>query len=239
MRTLLRWTKRVGLIMLALLLAAVIFKDDILKSVVAWWIRTETGLDAKIGAFEVALLSPTVTIKNFRLYNTAEFGGSILLDIPECHMEYDRDALSLHKLHLILLRFNLAELHTVKNPSGKLNVTSLMGKMQTRAGRQNHDAPGGMKYEFAGIDKLELTLGRLKSSDLGDPKKNEVREIGWTNQVVSNVRSIGDLYGGLFLIMLKQGRIDFPKRPNEVTNEITDPLTEILPPPKTNEPAPR
>jgi hypothetical protein len=228
---------RIGIILVALLLALIIFKNEIIKSVVSRRIRAETGMDAKIGTFDVALFSPTVTIKNFKLYNTAEFGGSVLLDIPEFHLEYDRNALSLHKLRLILLRFNLAELHTVKNQGGQLNVTSLMNGMQTRVARQNNGKIGGTKYEFEGIDTLELTLGRLKTTDLGHPGKNEVREIGWTNQVVSNVKSIGDLYGGLFLIMLKQGRIDFPKRPNELTNELTKLLPDPLPAPTTNEPA--
>jgi hypothetical protein len=230
---------RIGIILVVLVLGLIIFKNEIIKTVVARRIRAETGMDVKIGTFDVGLLSPTVTIKNFKLYNTAEFGGSVLLDIPEFHMEYDRNALSLHKLHLILLRFNLAELHQVKNPGGQLNVTSLMGKMQTRVAKPDNGKIGGTKYEFEGIDTLELTLGRFKTTDLGNPGKNEVREIGWTNQVVSNVKSIGDLYGGLFLIMLKQGRLDFPRHPSELTNGIANPLTETFPPPKTNEAAPR
>jgi len=239
MRAFLRWTKRVGLGVLALFLAAILFKDDIIKSVVARRIRAETGLDAKIGAFEVALLSPTVTIKNFRLYNTAEFGGSIFLDIPEFHVEYDRRALSLQKLHLALLRFNLAELHVVKNTSGQLNFEALSKKMQNRVTKQDKSTTTAMKYEFDGIDTLELTLGKAKFTDLGNPKKSDEREIGWTNQVVSNVKSVGDLYGGLFLIMLKQGRIDFPKRPRELTNELTKSLSESFSATTTNEPAPR
>lgn len=235
MRTFLRWATRVGLVLLALLLTLIIFKNEIIKSVVARRIRAGTGMDVKIGTFDVGLLSPTVTIKNFKLYNPAEFGSSIFLDIPEFHLEYDRNALSLHKLHLSLLRFNLAELHTVKNPDGKLNVTSLMSGMQTRVAKQNNGKIGGTKYEFEGIDTLELTLGRLKTTDLGNPRKNEVREIGWTNQVVSNVKSIGDLYGGLFLIMLKHGRIDFPKHPGELAGAITNALPGSISTPATNE----
>jgi len=232
-----RWVKRIGLVLLALLMALIVFKNDILKAVAGRRIRAETGMDVKIGAFDVALLSPTVTIKHFKLYNTAEFGGSIFLDIPEFHAEYDRRALALRKLHLLLLRFNLAELHVVKNSSGQPNVTALMGKMQTRAAKQKKNKTAETKYEFDGIDTLELTLGKAKFTDLSNPAKNEEREIGWTNEVVYNVKSIGDLYGGLFLIMLKQGRIDFPKHPSEITNVNANPLPEPLPAPATNEAA--
>lgn len=237
MKVFLRWAKRAVIIALALLLALIIFKNDILKPVTARRIRAETGMDVKIGAFDLALLSPTVTIRNLKLYNTAEFGGSIFLDVPEFRAEYDRRALALQKLHLVLLRFNLTELNVVKNAAGQTNVTELLERVQSRAEEQNRIRIGRTKYEFDGIDTLELTLGRAKFTDLGNPAKNEQRDIGWTNEVVYNVKSVGDLYGGLFLIMLKQGRIDFPKHPSEFTNEIMRSLPEPTTVPTTNEPA--
>ena len=237
MKAFFRWAKRIGLVLSALLMALILFKNDIIKSFAARRIRAETGMDVKIGAFDVALLSPTVTIKNFKLYNTAEFGGSIFLDIPEFHLEYDRRALALQKLHLLLLRFNMAELHVVKNASGRPNVQALLDKMQTRAAKQKKKRTDETKYEFAGIDTLELSLGKAKFTDLGDPAKNEERDICWTNELVYNVKSVGDLSGGIFLIMLKQGRIDFPKHPSDLTNELTEPRPETLSGPPTNEPA--
>ncbi|MBI3853405.1 MAG: hypothetical protein HY298_24425 [Verrucomicrobia bacterium] len=237
MKVFIRWAKRAGLIVVALLMALIIFKNDILKPVAVRRIRAETGMEVKIGAFDFGLLSPTITIKNLKLYNSAEFGGSVFLDVPEFHVEYDRHALALRRLHLLLLRFNLAELHLVKNTSGQTNVTALLERVEARAEHQHKIRIGRTKYEFDGIDTLELTLGKASFTDLGHPAKNQERDIGWTNEVVTDVKSVGDLYGGLFLIMLKQGRIDFPRHPSEFTNEITNSMPEPITVPATNEPA--
>jgi len=64
--------------------------------------------------------------------------------------------------------------------------------MPPRVAKQNNGKIGGTKYEFEGIDRLELTLGRFKTTDLGNPGKNEVREIGWTKLVFREVLWLTD-----------------------------------------------
>src|SRR5215831_3256708 len=115
-------------VLLGFALLAVIFLlslDTILRAVVENRIRTQTGMEAEIGKFHIGLLEPVVTIKDIKIHNPPEFGGTPFLDIPEIHIEYDRDALLNNQLHLKLVRFNLSELDIVKNEAGKTNIFSL------------------------------------------------------------------------------------------------------------------
>ena len=60
-----------------------------------------------------------------KIYNPPNFGGTLFLDIPEIHVEYDRAALAKKEIHITLLRFNLGELDIVKNQAGQTNIFSL------------------------------------------------------------------------------------------------------------------
>ena len=71
----------------------VVVLDTILRVVAENRIRAQTGMDAEIGKFHLGLLEPSVEIKTCKLYNPPAFGGTPFLNIPEIHVEYDRDAL--------------------------------------------------------------------------------------------------------------------------------------------------
>src|SRR5450759_3842994 len=128
MKWLFKWIFRLVLLLVVLIVALLLSKDPIMKAVLEQRIRARTGMDVKIGKISVGVLSPVVTIENFKLYNRPEFGGTPFLDISELHVEYDRAALAARKLHIILLRFSLVELNIVRNEAGQTNLVSLMGK---------------------------------------------------------------------------------------------------------------
>ena len=113
-----RWLFRLTIVAIVLVVALLLLKDTIFKSVAEYSIRSQSGLDVRIGKLEVGLLSPTVTVENFRLYNPPEFGGGVFLDIPEVHVEYDAAAMQNQKLKFKLIRFNLAELNLVESKTG-------------------------------------------------------------------------------------------------------------------------
>src|SRR3974390_3556865 len=101
--------KLIFIVLLVFVALAVVFLlslDTILRTVVENRIRTQTGMQAEIGKFHLGLLEPVVTIKDFKLHNPPEFGGTPFLNIPEIHVEYDRDALLKNQIHLTLVRFN-------------------------------------------------------------------------------------------------------------------------------------
>jgi len=198
MKWLFKWLFRLGLLLVALIVALVLSKDAILKAVAEQRIRARTGMEVKIGRFSVGILSPVVTIENLKLYNRPEFGGTPFIDMPELHVEYDRAALRQRKLHITLMRFNLAELNVVKNEAGQTNLVSLMATPDAREARKRVG-----DLEFAGIDVLNLSLGKVRFLDLKDPRQNGALDLGVRNQVFRNVNSEADVFGVLLMIWLR------------------------------------
>ena len=135
MKRLFKWMLRLILLVIALLVLLILFKDSILRAATERRIRAKTGMDVKIGKFSSSLLSPVVNIEHLKLYNTAEFGGGPFLEVAEIHAELDPFALLRRKLRVTLMRFNLAELDVVKNEAGQTNVMKLLAKGPKQVGR--------------------------------------------------------------------------------------------------------
>jgi uncharacterized protein involved in outer membrane biogenesis len=203
MKWLFKWAFRLALLLVVLVVVLVLSLDAIVKTVVERQIRAETGLDAKIGKCSVGILSPVAGLENFKLYNTAEFGGAPFIDIPELHVEYDRAALSAGKLHVTLMRFNLAEFDVVRNEAGQTNIVSLLARTQATSSK-NGAAKRASEPQFTGVDVLNLSLGRVKFIDLKDPRQNREWPLNIQNQVFKNVKSAGD-FGGLALFIALRG----------------------------------
>jgi len=191
-----RWAFRLLILVIVLGVALLLLKDLILKSVAEARIRAETGLETRIGRFETSFFSPTVTIADFILYNAAEFGGSPLVDVPELHLEMDRDALARRELHFRLVRFNLAEVNVVQNQDGKTNLEMLQERQ-----KKNPQA----ELTFTGIDTLNLTVGKLRFTHMKQPGQAREINLNLRNEVVTNVHSAADLTGVLVKIVLQQG----------------------------------
>ena len=60
-------------------------KDSIIRAIT----EHRTGLEVSIGRLSSRVLSPTLTIENLKLYNTAEFGGACVFDCPRASSECD------------------------------------------------------------------------------------------------------------------------------------------------------
>src|SRR5947207_1014484 len=190
MKRIFKCLSRLLLVLVLLLALLILFLDPIAKSLVEKQIRKQTGLDVKIGRLSIGLKSPTLTIENFTLLNSAEFGGSTFLAVPELLAQYDLAALRSRKIHLNLARINLAELHVVQNRDGKSNLQALQEH------RQNHGAAPGSNpgaFEFQSIDTLQFAIGRLKFTSEKNPGRNEEAYIGYKNETVRNLKSMKDL----------------------------------------------
>src|SRR5512139_341426 len=118
MKRVFRWLFRLLILGVVLAVAVVLLKDIILKAWAERRIRQQTGCSVTIHKLEAGLLAPTLTLEGLKLYNPPAFGGSVLLDVPEIHLEYDPWKAAGGKLHFRLLRFNLKELNLVKNAAG-------------------------------------------------------------------------------------------------------------------------
>jgi uncharacterized protein involved in outer membrane biogenesis len=206
MKWLFKWVWRLVFLAVVLVILLLVFRDSFWRAVTEHRIRAQTGMDASIGRFSSGLFSPVVTIENLKLYNTAEFGGTLFLDVPELHLELDPVALAQRKLRVTLARFNLAELNVVRNEAGQTNILSLLNKVtpsSTSGNDRLQKLAGDLKFE--GVAVLNLSLGKVRFIDLKDATRNRELRLDLQNQIFKNVKSDADVYGMLFMIWLRTG----------------------------------
>jgi uncharacterized protein involved in outer membrane biogenesis len=202
-----KWLLRLFILVVALAVIFFLSLDSILRVVMENRIRAQTGMDAEIGKFTLGLVEPTVTIKDFKLFNPPSFGGTPFLDIPEIHVEYDRAALARHEIHVTLLRLNLGELDIVKNEAGQTNIFSIaaLPSVKKSGGGGGKSFAKETGFEFTGIDVLNVSVGTAKYIDLKDSKNNREQKIGIENCVMKNVKTPTDLAGLAALVALRGG----------------------------------
>ncbi len=200
-----KWLLRLFILAVVLVVIFFLSLDSILRVVMENRIRAQTGMDAEIGKFTLGLAEPTVTIKDFKLFNPPSFGGTPFLDIPEIHVEYDRAALARHEIHVTLLRFNLGELDIVKNEAGQTNIFSIaaLPSVKKSGGGGGKSFAKETGFEFTGIDVLNVSVGTAKYIDLKDSKNNRTQVIGLDNCVTPNVKSQADLMPMIAIVVLR------------------------------------
>jgi len=222
MRRLFRWVFRIvlALIVLAVVgaVAVILLMDTITKEIIVSRLRSQTGLEVKISAVHVGLLSPTFSVEGLKLYNTAEFGGSVCLDMPELHIEYDLSAMRSRLLHITLLRLNLAEVSVVLDKNGRSNFETF--KKKSKESTPHKQSTGKMK--FTGIDVLNITLGKFLVSNLASGRQEEI-DFGIKNQITRHVKPDADL-ASLGLTMFSRGKVTAKGEPDMDLNQLLDGL---------------
>ena len=116
-----KWLKIVGIVVVCLFVVGV-SKDLLIKTAVTVGAEQVVGTPVKIGSLRLGILSQSVRIKDFQMYNPEGFPEGVLVDIPEVSVEYNLAALVKGQLHLPLVVFDLKETVVVKNQDGVLNV---------------------------------------------------------------------------------------------------------------------
>jgi hypothetical protein len=205
MKFLMRWAIRLLILSIVLVVALILLKDTLFKAMTEYRLRSQTGLDVRIGKLELGLSSPRLTLEDFKIYNSPEFGGSPLVHFPELHLECDGPALALGRFHVRLLRLHLSEVNIVESKDGRTNILVLLDRLQEKSGpsSSNRNLPLGLGFQ--GIDILNLTVGKVKYSSVRRPSRNSSFDVGLTNEVLMNVKSIEDLSGLLLKIIFRKG----------------------------------
>jgi hypothetical protein len=206
MKWIFKWLLR--LFILAAMLVVVFFLslNSILRVVIEHNIRAQTGMDAEVGGFKLGLVEPTIEIQNLKIFNPPSFGGTLFLDIPEIHAEYDRAALAKREIHVTLMRFNLGEFDIVKNETGRTNIFSLGVTAPAKkpgGGQPKINFKRQTGYDFTGIDVLTVWVGTAKYIDLKDQRNNRTQTIEIEDCPIRNVKSQTDLAGLAVLIELR------------------------------------
>ena len=210
-RFFIRWAFRLFVLAIVLVVAFVLSFDSLMRVFMEHRIRAQTGMDAEIGRVSIGLLEPRVEILDLKLFNPPDFGGTPFLNIPEIHVEYDREALAHSRLHLTLVRFNLGELDIVKNTAGQTNLFGLALGVPLQKPAGSGPAPAVAEFQrqtgltFQSVDYLNVSIGTFKYIDLKDSRHNRTQKIGIDNYVMKNVKGPLDMTGLAFLIALRSG----------------------------------
>jgi hypothetical protein len=214
-----RWAFRLLLLITVLVIGILLLKDNIARSYAEQRIRAETGFDAKVGSLQLGLLEPRVTIENLVLYNPPEFGGSPALNAPDIQFDYVPGKLALQKVHLRFLRLTITELNIVES-NGRTNILDLLRRISPGLGSDSKGTDG--RSGFAGIDLLNLSIGKVRYTDLGRPKRNQEINLNLENYIVRNVKSEEDFANILLKMIFRAGfTIYVDARPEQ--NRRSDP----------------
>jgi uncharacterized protein involved in outer membrane biogenesis len=206
MKTLFRWAFRLLILLVVLLVAGILLLDPVAREVIEYKFSKQTGLEADIRSVDVGILNPRVTLEGIKIYNRTEFGGSPMLEVPELHVEYDRQALRSGKIHLPLVRLNIARLNIVENTNGLTNLKEALGELRKSGGAggpTNHGASA--HYDFTGIDTLNLTFATAEFQSLGDPALNETLSPRVQHQQFTKVNTGAQFSELLNFLLLRSG----------------------------------
>ncbi len=204
MKFLLKWAFRLLLLLLVLLAILALSFDAVVTSIAEGRLRKQTGLEVRLEKLEFRPWSGRARVEKLTLYNPAEFGGGPLVNVAELLVEYDPALARERKLHLNVLRFNLAELHIVVDKNGQSNLDGVR-KAVEEIRRGQRVVRTNTPMEFVGLDMLNLTLGKGTWTDLRQSGTPRGFDLGIRNEVGQDVKDSKELVAKLTPILVRAG----------------------------------
>jgi hypothetical protein len=156
--------------------------------------------------WNIGLLRPHLEVRNLKVFGQSQFGGVQILDLPELRVEYDRDAFKAQELKLRLLRIRLNELTLVDGfAGGDTNMfqrlqgyselivayTNRLSEVTNRLDLASAQRIGNAT--FTGLDRLELTVGRVRFLDMKDPLSEKVATLNINRRVMTNITDLSGM----------------------------------------------
>ena len=207
LKKLVRWTIGVLTVLVALLIVLILARDTFLKAAAERSIEEETGLRAVIGELTTTLSSGALHVRNLKLYNPAEFGGTLMADVPDLYVDLNAEKAAEGKLHFRDLKLVLSELNVVKNVAGRLNIDGVEKRIRERMHKRKRHRGEKFEFEFAGISKMHLTLRKVFYTDLNSPTRTRAMDLAVQDEVVTDLDTEEDLgrwAGGMMFRLLVQ-----------------------------------
>jgi hypothetical protein len=186
--------KKILFVILILLVALVVFKDQIIKTAIPIGSGQVLGTPAEVDHFSVSFLRQQISIKGFRLYNPEGFPKEVFIDIPEITISFNVPKFLQGKMDFPLVVFNLKELIIYKNKEGKLNVDSLKIAQQKKtesAPAKKEQPKKPAKQMPLHIDTLSLNIGKVVVKDYSQGGEPTVQayDVGIKNKVYKDINS--------------------------------------------------
>jgi len=85
-----------------------------------------------IDSFQLNILSSTIHVSGFKIYNPSGFPEGMLVSCPRIKIIYDRATLFKQKRHFFIMEIELKTMQLTKNKVGRLNVDSLKIVQQSK-----------------------------------------------------------------------------------------------------------
>lgn len=202
-RILLKVLAGASALLFVLLLAALLSFDWIARRVIQSRVNASGVAEVEIGSLNIGLLRPHLEVRNLKVFGQSQFGGVQVLDLPELRVEYDRDAMKRQELQFRLLRIRLNELTLIDGfAGGQTNMfqrlqgyselivayTNRFAELTNRLDLARAQRVG--RATFGGIDRLELSLGRVRFVDLKDPLSEKVATLNIQRRVMTNIADL-------------------------------------------------
>jgi uncharacterized protein involved in outer membrane biogenesis len=188
-----RWAIGVLAGVVVLLAALILLRDVLLKAVVERSLQEETGLRAVIDELTTTLGSGALRVSGLKLYNPPEFGGRLMASVPELVVDLDATQAADGKLHFHELKLHLAELNVVRNAAGRLNLDGVEKRIRERLHKRRKKRGEKFEFEFAGIERLQLTVGQVLYTDLKHPRRALAINLAVTDEAVTDLETEEDL----------------------------------------------
>ncbi len=112
-------------IIVALLAGLVFLKDQVIRGAFSASVSGLLGAPVRVDGLSWNVLTSSVHISGFRVYNPGGFPDGIMVSIPHIDVIYDRSTIFKEKRHFLLVNIELAEMGLTRVSNGKLNVDAL------------------------------------------------------------------------------------------------------------------
>jgi hypothetical protein len=208
-----RWL-RIGLkivlggvaVLATLLLVGLLSFDWIVKRTIQSRVNASGVAEVEIGSLNIGLFRSHLEVRDLKVFGQSQFGGVQLLDLPELRVEYDREAFKRQELKFRLVRIRINELTLMDGfAGGQTNMfqrlqgyselvvayTNRIGELTNRIDLNRAQQVGNMT--FRGIDRLELTLGRVRFVDVKDPLSEKMAALNINRRVMTNIADLPGL----------------------------------------------
>ncbi|MDD4909541.1 MAG: hypothetical protein PHR44_02510 [Candidatus Omnitrophica bacterium] len=153
---------RIAILAVVFLFGFCLVRDFFIKSLIGTIASSVTGAPTRVGGLSLSVITQSVKISNFRMYNPEGFPEEILVDIPRMGVACNLWALIFGKIHIRNLDLQIKEIGVVKNKEGKLNVDSLK-IAEAKPAEKEKKKPG--RQLAMRIDTVSLGMGRVVSRD--------------------------------------------------------------------------
>lgn len=201
-----RLVLRLATLLGAALIGAVLVLWWTRDHLVTWTLRRALsgalGVGVRLDQSELGLSDASWRLRNLVLSNPPGFRPGPMVEIPEIFVRYDTTASRSNSVRLAECRFHLSGLHLDVDGMGRTNLMAL--GQAAIPGRSGTNLIGG-GWQFSGIDRLTLSLGRITFQDARDPNRNRSFDLAVTNRTFEDVTSVLQLVPLALEIGLRSG----------------------------------